>query len=82
MEDRDKKKAAEVLKEIDSNLDTVLNILGKLALVAASVKTIIDVIVKLCFNSHKRGESPSGKCLYRYSIIKGSECQWETANFF
>ena len=47
VEDRDKKKAAEVLKEIDSNLDTVFSILGKLALVAASVKTIIDVIVKL-----------------------------------
>lgn len=43
----DKKKTAEILKEIDSNLDTVLNILGKLALVAASIKTIIDVIVKL-----------------------------------
>ncbi|MCM1508895.1 MAG: hypothetical protein NC177_17445 [Ruminococcus flavefaciens] len=42
-----KKKTAEILKEIDSNLDTVLSILGKLALVGASVKTIIDVIVKL-----------------------------------
>lgn len=47
MEGRDKKKAAEVLKEIDSNLDTVLSILGKLALVAASVKTIIDIVTKL-----------------------------------
>ena len=47
VEDRDKKKAAEVLKEIDSNLDTVLSILGKLALVAASVKTIIDIVTKL-----------------------------------
>ena len=47
MEDRDKKKAAEVLKEIDSSLDTVLSILGKLALVAASVKTILDLVTKL-----------------------------------
>lgn len=47
VEDRDKKKAAEVLKEIDSSLDTVLSILGKLALVAASVKTIIDIVTKL-----------------------------------
>jgi hypothetical protein len=44
---KEKKKTAEILKEIDSNLDTVLSILGKLALVAASIKTIIDVIVKL-----------------------------------
>ncbi len=44
---KSKKKTAEILKEIDSNLDTVLSILGKLALVGASIKTIIDVIVKL-----------------------------------
>ena len=44
---KEKKKTAEILKEIDSNFDTVLSILGKLALVAASIKTIIDVIVKL-----------------------------------
>lgn len=42
-----KKKPAEILKEIDRCLDTVLSILGKLALVGASTKTIIDVIVKL-----------------------------------
>lgn len=39
-----KKKTAEILKEIDRNLDTVLSILTKLALVAMSVKTIIDII--------------------------------------
>lgn len=39
-----KKKAAEVLKEIDSNLDRVLNILTKLALVAMSIKTIIEIL--------------------------------------
>ena len=38
-----KKKAAEILKEIDSNLDTVLNVLAKLALVSMSIKTIIDI---------------------------------------
>lgn len=38
-----KKKTAEILKEIDSNLDTVLNILAKLALVSMSIKTIIEI---------------------------------------
>lgn len=70
MEDRDKKKAAEVLKEIDSNLDTVLFQFTR------RDKARHDK------NTSTRGESPAGKCLYRYSIIKGSECQWETANFF
>lgn len=39
-----KKKTAEFLKDLDSNLDTVLSILSKLALVAMGVKTIIDII--------------------------------------
>jgi len=42
-----KKKTAEILKEIDSNLDTVLSILGKLALVAMGVKTIIQIVTTL-----------------------------------
>lgn len=41
---KDKKKTAEFLKDLDSNLDTVLSILSKLALVAMGVKTIIDII--------------------------------------
>lgn len=41
-----KKKAAEILKEIDSNLDTVLNILAKLALVSMSVRTITEIWTK------------------------------------
>lgn len=41
-----KKKTAEILKEIDSNLDRVLNILTKLALAAMSIKTIIEIIAK------------------------------------
>ena len=40
---KNKKKAAEILKEIDSNLDKVLNILAKLALVSMSIKTIIEI---------------------------------------
>ena len=40
---KNKKKAAEILKEIDSNLDTVLNVLAKLALVSMSIKTIIEI---------------------------------------
>lgn len=35
-----KKKTAEILSEIDRNLDTVLSILTKLALVAMGIKTI------------------------------------------
>lgn len=41
----DKKKAAKILKEIDSNLDTVLTILTKLALAAMSIKTIIEILI-------------------------------------
>ena len=40
---KEKKKTVEILKEIDSNLDTVLSILAKLALVSMSIKTIIEV---------------------------------------
>ncbi len=40
---KDKKKTAEILKEIDSNLDTILSILAKLTLVSMSIKTIIQV---------------------------------------
>ena len=42
-----KKKTAEILKEIDRNLDTVLSILSKLALVAMGVKTIIEILTTL-----------------------------------
>lgn len=44
---KEKKKTAEILKEIDSNLDTVLSILTKLALVAMGVKTIIQIVTTL-----------------------------------
>ncbi len=44
---KNKKKADEILKEIDSNLDTVLSILTKLALAAMSVKTIIEILTTL-----------------------------------
>lgn len=42
-----KKKTAEILKEIDSNLDVVLSILTKLALVAMGVKTIIEILTTI-----------------------------------
>lgn len=38
------KKPAETLKNFDKLLDTVLSILTKLALVAMSIKTIIEII--------------------------------------
>ncbi len=41
-----KKKAADILKEIDSNLDRVLNILTKLALIAMSIKTIVEILTR------------------------------------
>lgn len=44
---KDKKKATEILKEIDSNLDIVLSILTKLALTAMGVKTIIEILTTL-----------------------------------
>lgn len=46
MDGKNKKKAVEILKEIDSNLDKVLSILTKLALVAMSVKTIIEILTR------------------------------------
>lgn len=42
-----KKKAAEILKEIDSDLDTVLSILTKLALVAMSINTIAEILMNI-----------------------------------
>ncbi|MBR6384598.1 MAG: hypothetical protein IKS03_00500 [Ruminococcus sp.] len=39
-----KKTAAEILEEINSNLDIVLSILSKLALVAMSIATIRQII--------------------------------------
>jgi hypothetical protein len=39
-----KKKTAEILTEIDSNLDTVLSILTKLALAAMGIKTIAEIL--------------------------------------
>ena len=39
-----KKNAAEILSEIDSNLDKVLSILSKLALVTMSIATIVQII--------------------------------------
>ena len=39
----DKKKTAEILKELDSDLDTVLSILAKLALVSMSIRTILEI---------------------------------------
>lgn len=44
---KDKKKPAEILKEIDRNLDTVLSILSKLALVSMSIKTIVEILSNL-----------------------------------
>ncbi len=38
-----KKITADLLKAIDSNLDTMLSILAKVALVSMSVKTIIQI---------------------------------------
>lgn len=40
-----KKKTAEILTEIDSNLDKVLSILTKLALAAMSFKTILEILL-------------------------------------
>jgi len=42
-----KKKAAEILSEIDSNLDKVLSILTKLALAAMGIKTIVEILSSL-----------------------------------
>lgn len=40
---RVKKKAADLISEIDSNLDKVLSILAKVALASMSIKTIIEI---------------------------------------
>ena len=37
------KKAADILRDIDSGLDTVLSILTKLALVSMSIRTILEI---------------------------------------
>ena len=42
-----KKKAAEILSEIDSDLDKVLSILTKLALVAMGIKTVIEILTSI-----------------------------------
>lgn len=41
---KDKKKAADTLKEIDSNLDIALSIITKLTLLAMGIKTLIEVL--------------------------------------
>ncbi len=41
---KNKKKAADTLKEIDSNLDIALSILTKLTLLAMGIKTLIEVL--------------------------------------
>ena len=40
-----KKKAADTLKEIDSNLDIALSIITKLTLLAMGIKTLIEVLI-------------------------------------
>ena len=42
-----KKKTADILKDIDRNLDTVLSILAKLALVGMGIKTIAEILSSL-----------------------------------
>lgn len=42
---KDKKKAADTLKEIDSNLDIALSIITKLTLLAMGIKTLIEVLI-------------------------------------
>ena len=44
---KSKKKTADTLKDIDSNLDIVLSILAKLTLVAMSIATLKQVICLL-----------------------------------
>lgn len=46
MAKKKRSKTAEFLKEIDSNCDTIISILGKLAIVSLSIKTIIDIWTK------------------------------------
>ena len=42
-----KKKTADILKDIDRNLDTVLSILSKLALVGMGIRTIVEILKTL-----------------------------------
>lgn len=42
-----KKKTADILSEIDRNLDTVLSILTKLALVGMGIRTIAEILKSL-----------------------------------
>ena len=42
-----KKKTAEILSEIDSNLDKVLSIITKLALAAMGIKTIAEIVISM-----------------------------------
>lgn len=42
---KDKKKTADTLKEIDSNLDIALSIITKLTLLAMGIKTLIEVLI-------------------------------------
>ena len=42
-----KKKTAESLSEIDSNLDKVLSIITKLALAAMGIKTIAEIVISM-----------------------------------
>lgn len=42
-----KKKAADILQDIDSGLDKVLSIVTKLALVAMGIKTIAEILISL-----------------------------------
>ena len=42
-----KKKTAEILSEIDSNLDKVLGIITKLALAAMGIKTIAEIVISM-----------------------------------
>lgn len=44
---KSKKKAVNILKEIDSNLNIVLSILTKLALAAMGVKTIAEIVTSM-----------------------------------
>lgn len=42
-----KKKTAEILSEIDSNLDTVLSIITKLTLAAMSIRTLLEILMNI-----------------------------------
>lgn len=44
---KNKKKTADILRDIDRNLDTVLSILTKLALVGMGIRTIAEILSSL-----------------------------------